>query len=417
MPDFTPATPLDLFRHRNFVLLIAARLLSTIGMLMLSTALGWQVYSLARATHSVEQSALIMGLIGLVQFIPMFAMTLPAGALVDRYDRRVILGACIALLIACTAALAVYTAMPAPALLPYFLISVPMGVARAFAMPATIALGPMLVPRALLPRAIAWNSLAMQAGFIAGPWIGGLLCVVSPALAFAAATFCYVTAGAAIFFIRANTRPGHIGGSRLALIVEGLTYVWSNKVVLGGISLDLFAVLLGGATALLPVFARDVLHIGPDGFGLLRSGPALGGGLMAVALALRPVQRQAGLWLLASVAVFGAAMLVFAFSRWLALSLIALAVSGAADTISMYVRQSIIQIMTPDAMRGRVSAVSSLFVSASNELGEFESGVAARFLGPVGAVILGGAGSIGVTALWAKLFPELRRVDRMDAAE
>lgn len=417
MPEAEAAALPSLFHYRNYVLLLSGRLMSTIGMMMLSTTLGWQVYVIARADHTVEQSAFIMGMIGLVQFLPMVATTLPAGAAVDRYDRRFILGACFALLTACTAVLAAYTAMPTPALAPYFLIAVPMGLARAFAMPAVIALGPMLVPRELLPRAIAWNSLANQAGFIAGPWLAGLLCLVSPALAFAVSTLFYLAAGTAIFLIRAGTKPEHTGGSRLALIREGLAYVWSNKVVFGGISLDLFAVLLGGATALLPVFARDILDIGADGFGLLRSAPALGGGLMAVTLAMRPVERHSGLWLLGAVAVFGAAMLVFAFSQWLVLSLVALAVAGAADTISVFVRQSLIQITTPDAMRGRVSAVSSLFVSASNELGEFESGVAARFLGPVGAVILGGAGSIGVTILWAKLFPELRRADRMKPPE
>jgi hypothetical protein len=266
----------------------------------------------------------------------------------------------------------------------------------------------MLVPREVLPRAIGWNTLAMQVGFVIGPWLGGVLCAVSVPAAYAVAAALYVAAGTAVWSIGANAKPDYKGGGRLKLIAEGLAYVWSNKIVFGAISLDLFAVLLGGVTALLPVYARDVLHIGPDGFGLLRSGPAIGGGLMALALSTRPVQRDAGYWMLVSVAAYGVATIVFALSTWIALSMLALAALGAADTVSVFVRQSLIQIVTPDPMRGRVTAVSSLFISASNELGEFESGVAARILGPVGAAVFGGVGSILLTGVWAKMFPELR---------
>jgi len=242
-----------------------------------------------------------------------------------------------------------------------------------------------------------------------GPWLGGVLCAFSVPLAYAAAAGLYLVAGAALLFIRANTKPDHAGGARLTLIAEGLAYVWSNKVVFGAISLDLFAVLLGGVTALLPVFARDILHIGADGFGLLRSGPAIGGGLMALALSMRPIHRNAGFWMLWAVAAYGAATVVFAVSTWVWVSLLMLAILGAADAVSVYVRQSLVQILTPDPMRGRVSAVSSLFISASNELGEFESGVAARILGPVGAAIFGGIGSVALTGLWAHMFPSLRQ--------
>jgi MFS family permease len=288
-------------------------------------------------------------------------------------------------------------------------------VARAFIMPAASALGPMLVPIDLLPRAIAWNSLGVQGGMVLGPWIGGVLCGISSGISYAAAAGMYLAAIGAFLTIRGNTRPQHHAGSRLTMIREGLAYIWSNKVVFGAISLDLVAVLLGGVTALLPVYAHDILSIGPDGFGLLRSGPAIGGGLMALLLSFRPIHRYAGPWMLGGVLVFGVATIVFAVSRDVMLSMTALVILGAADVISVFIRQNLVQLVTPDVMRGRVSAVSGLFISASNELGEFESGVAARLLGPIGSALLGGLGSMAVTLLWAKLFPALRKADRLEA--
>lgn len=397
-----------LFDHPNFALLLAGRFLSSVAMLTQSVTLGWQVYTVARLDHSVEYSSFLVGMIGLVQFVPMLAFVLLAGETADRYDRRKILIACCALQLACSAGLAVNASAAHPSIGAVFAIAALFGVGRAFMMPASASLGPMLVPREILPRAIGWNTLAMQGGMVIGPWLGGILCAISVASAYATAAVLYFFAGVFVWFIAANTKPEHQGGKRLKLIAEGLSYVWSNKIVFGAISLDLFAVLLGGVTALLPVFARDVLHIGPDGFGLLRSGPAIGGGLMALALSTRPIQRDAGYWMLVAVAAYGLATIVFALSSWLLLSMIALAALGAADAVSVFVRQSLIQIVTPDPMRGRVTAVSSLFISASNELGEFESGVAARFLGPVGAAIFGGVGSIALTGVWAKIFPALR---------
>jgi MFS family permease len=377
-------------------------------MLTQSVTLGWQVYSVARLEHSVEYSSFLVGMIGLVQFVPMFAFVLLAGETADRYDRRKILIACCLLGFVCSASLAVNASMEQPSLFAIFAVAALFGVGRAFTMPASASLGPMLVPREVLPRAIGWNTLAMQTGMIFGPWLGGVLCAVSVPASYGTAGALYLAAGVAVWSIAGNTKPNHQGGGRLKLIAEGLAYVWSNKTVFGAISLDLFAVLLGGVTALLPVFARDVLQIGPDGFGLLRSGPAIGGGLMALALSTRPIQRDAGFWMLVSVAAYGLATIVFALSTWVLLSMVALAALGAADAVSVFVRQSLVQIVTPDPMRGRVTAVSSLFISASNELGEFESGVAARFLGPVGAAIFGGIGSIALTGVWAKLFPALR---------
>jgi MFS family permease len=402
------AKELPFLRYPDFSLLLVARFLSSVAMLTQSVTLGWQVYSLARLDHSIEYSSFLVGMIGLAQFVPMFAFVLLAGETADRYDRRKILIACCALQVVCSASLALLADMERPSLVGIFAVAALFGVGRAFTMPASASMGPMLVPREILPRAIGWNTLAMQGGMVLGPWLGGLLCAISVPAAYGTSAGLYVAAGIAVSFIAANTQPDHKGGARLKLIAEGLAYVWSNKIVFGAISLDLFAVLLGGVTALLPVFARDILHIGPDGFGLLRSGPAIGGGLMALALSTRPIQRDAGFWMLVSVAAYGFATIIFAVSTWIWISMVALAALGAADAVSVFVRQSLIQIVTPDPMRGRVTAVSSLFISASNELGEFESGVAARFLGPIGAAIFGGVGSIALTGVWAKMFPALR---------
>jgi hypothetical protein len=278
-------------------------------------------------------------------------------------------------------------------------------------------MGPMLVQRELLPRAISHNSLGDQAGSVIGPWIGGALCAVSPAVAYCGSATLYTATAIALICIHANTRPERQSGSRIEQIREGISYVWTNKIVLGAISLDLFAVLLGGATALLPVFASDVLKVGAHGFGILRSGPAIGAMVMAFALSRWPLHRRAGDWMFAGVAAFGVATLVFAVSKSLIVSLIALIALGTADMISVYVRQSLVQIVTPDHMRGRVSAVSGLFIGASAELGEFETGVVARLLGPVGAAIFGGVGSLVVTGAWSKMFPSLRKADRLDGIE
>ena len=275
-------------------------------------------------------------------------------------------------------------------------------------------MGPMLVPRELLPRAIAWNSLAWQTASVAGPAIGGLLVALSPAHSYGAALILYVIATACTLLIRQSTQPTVQPGSRWALMKEGLAYVWRNKIVFGSISLDLAAVILGGATALLPVFAKDVLHIGPEGFGLLRAAPSVGAAIVALYLASNPIRSNAGVAMFTGVAIFGAATVVFGLSKILWLSLLALALLGAGDAISVYIRQTLVQLVTPDHMRGRVATVSSLFIGASNELGEFESGVVARFLGPVGAAVFGGVGALMVTGIWAKLFPALRKADRLD---
>ena len=413
-----PATPdtstRALLRERDFMLFWAERFISTLGVQIQSVAVGWQVYAIARETRSVGESAFLVSMIGLAQFLPLLALTLIAGETADRRSRKLIVAISLAVDAVSASVLLFLALTGSHALWPVFAFSVMFGASRAFLSPASSALGPMLVPRALLPRAIAWNSLAWQSASIIGPAIGGLLLIHSPALAFGASLGLYVSAAIMALMIRQNTRPETQPGSRLELIKEGLSYVWNNKIVFGSISLDLFAVILGGATALLPVFAKDVLHVGPEGFGLLRAAPAVGATLVAIYLASNPIRSKAGPIMFTGVAVFGAATVVFGLSQVMWLSVGALALLGGADMLSVYVRQTLVQIVTPDAMRGRVAAVSGVFISASNELGEAESGVAAWFLGPVGAAVFGGVGALGVTGLWAWLFPELRKADRLD---
>ncbi len=404
----------ELLQQRDYLFFWASRWMGSLGSQIQSVAMGWQMYAISRRTLDVGHSAFNVSLIGLVTFAPLFFLALPAGESADRHDRKRVLMLCYAgeilavgLLVALT-----LTGRATPAML--LGVAVLFGASRAYFSPATTALGPMLVPRALLPRAIAWNSLAWQSASIAGPAIAGVLIAFSSGFAYAATLGLYLGAAASLAMIRGVTRPAAQTGSRLELVKEGLIYVWENKVVFGAISLDLAAVILGGATALLPAFAKDVLHEGPVGFGILRAGPALGATVIGVWLAARPIRRHAGLIMLAGVGIFGAATVVFGLSKFLWLSVIALAILGGADMLSVFVRQTLVQLMTPDAMRGRVGAVSTLFISASNELGEFESGVVARFLGPVGAAIFGGVGALAVTGLWAFLFPALRKADRLE---
>ena len=404
----------DLLRERDYVAFWISRWLGTLGTQIQSVAMGWQVYALSRQTLGVGASAFNVSLIGLVTFAPLLLLALPAGETADRHDRRGVLLAGYVGEIAAVGFLTAATALHFATIPLVLVVAVAFGMARAYFSPANTALGPMLVPRELLPRAIAFNSLAWQSASIIGPAIGGLLVAVSPVAAFAAALGLYLVAAVSLTFIRGNTRPTVQPGSRLALMKEGLAYVWTNRVVFGAISLDLAAVILGGATALLPAFAKDVLHLGAQGFGILRAAPALGATVVGLTLARAPIRRHAGMIMFAGVGVFGVATVVFGQSRLLWLSVIALAVLGGADALSVFVRQTLVQLMTPDAMRGRVGAVSGLFIGASNELGEFESGLVARFLGPVGAAVFGGVGAIIVTGAWAAVFPALRKADRLE---
>jgi len=404
-----------LLRERDYMVFLTTRALGVLGTVAQSVTMGWQVYDLARAERSIAESALWVGLLGLATFIPLFFLALPAGVAADRYARKVILILCFAAEGLCAGALV--WASVAGRLSVHFLITVAFafGIARAFRAPAGVALAPMLVPKYLLPRAIAWNSLAAQLGTISGPALAGLLVGQwSSAHSYGVSLALYMAPIVGMWMIRRSTTPDSQPGSRIERVRQGLSYIWNNKVVFGAIFLDLFAVLLGGATALLPVFARDILHVGPEGFGLLRSAPAVGAAVVALVLAGRPIRSRAGFSLFAGVAVFGLATIVFGLSRSFWLSLASLATLGGADMVSVYIRQTLIQIVTPDAMRGRVASVSFLFIGASNELGEFESGVTARIFGPVMAAVLGGVASLFVTGLWARMFPALRKVDRLE---
>ncbi len=403
----------SLFARRPYVMFLAGRFCGTLATNSQSVVIAWEAYALARKTMSLAQASFVVGMIGLVQFLPLFALSLLAGETADRHNRRRILTLCYLTQILVSVGFATRSALGG-GLWPIFALAAGFGCARAFFQPTASALLPMLVPLRLLPRAIATNSVAVQGASILGPALGGLLCMASPTVGYLASAGLYAAAASCVLWIDADTRPRVAAGrSRVAQIREGLVYLWGDKLVLGAISLDLFAVLLGGATGLLPVFARDVLKVGPQGFGILRASPAVGAVMMGLYLSYRPIHTKAGVKMLLAVALFGLMTVVFAYSRWPPLSVFALAVLGGADMVSVFTRQSLVQIATPDHMRGRVSAVSTLFIGASNELGEFESGVTARLLGPVGAVAFGGFGAMAVTALWAWLFPPLRQADRL----
>jgi MFS family permease len=404
--------PLRIPAFRYFWL---ARLSWTIGSLAMVIVIGWQVYDIARHTMGLKEAAFRLGIIGVVQFVPLFLLTLVSGWTADRIDRRWIGLASVALELGCAAALAWLAWTHTTTLLALYVVAALLGVGRAFAGPALGALAPNLVPPEILPRAIALSSIAWQTGAVVGPALGGYLYAYAPHAPYAVSALLFALAFMSLLAIPAVPRSELTHGKNpWAQMVEGLSYVRRNRLVLGAISLDLFAVLLGGATAMLPVFARDVLHAGPEGLGHLRAAPAVGATLTAAFFSFRPLRHNVGTKMLTAVAVFGAATIVFGFSRSMPLSLFCLALLGSADMFSVYVRQSLIQLNTPDAMRGRVGAVSSLFISASNELGEAESGVLGAVIGPVAAVIAGGVGAIAVVLLWSWWFPELRLAKSFD---
>ena len=403
------------FRIRDFRFYWTARLASTVAQMSMIIVIGWQVYDIARQTMSLEKAALQLGFIGLVQFIPLFALTLVTGWVADRVDRRFIARGSIALELACALTLAILTYTGSTTLPWLFAVAGLLGVARAFAGPALGALAPNLVPRESLPQAIALSSMSWQSGAIAGPAVGGYLYAWNPHMPYAVSAGLFAISLFCMFMIRPIARS-EIQGSRnpWRQMIDGLHYVRRNRLVLGAISLDLFAVLLGGATAMLPVFARDILHSDATALGHLRAAPAVGATVTALYFSWRPMKDNVGTKMLVAVAVFGAATVAFGLSRNMILSVGCLALLGSADMVSVYVRQSLIQLYTPDAMRGRVGAASTLFISASNELGEAESGFLAALIGPVVAVVAGGVGAIAVTLLWARWFPELRRARTFD---
>ena len=383
-----------------------SRLASTSANQMLMVAVGWQMYELTG-------SAWDLGLVGLLQFMPALLLVLVAGHVVDQFHRARIAALCMLaqVAIAATLAAAAHQHWASRELL--LAISVLLGVVKAFQMPAQQALTPALVPPEVLPRALAFSSMGSQAAIVAGPAIGGFIYVAGAPAVYAVCAALFGLAGVLIYGVRYDHAPAASREISVATLLGGVHFVWHRPVVLGAISLDLFAVLLGGATALLPIFAKDILHTGPWGLGLLRAAPAAGAFALALLLSRWPITRRTGHVLLGAVALYGVATLVFGLSTSLALSMAALTVAGAADMVSVVIRQSLVQLATPDEMRGRVSAVNSVFIGASNQLGEFESGATAALLGPVGSVLLGGIGTLVVAGLWLKLFPALAQRDRL----
>ena len=379
--------------------------------------IGWQVYDIARQTMGVGEAAFQLGLIGLFQFVPLFALTPVSGWAADHFDRRHITRAALALELFCALVLFAFTRSGGITLPILFAVAALLGVARAFAGPAFGALAPNLVPRDLLPRAIALSSTAWQVGAIIGPALGGMLYDITPHLSYGVSSALFAFSLVCLFLIGPVPRPAVERGNPLKRMAEGFRYIRRNQLVLGAITLDLFAVLLGGVTAMLPIYARDILEVGAQGLGPLRAAPALGATLTAIFFSFRPINTKVGVKMLGAVVVFGAATAIFGVSTWMPLSLAMLALLGAADMFSVYIRQSLIQLHTPDKMRGRVGAASMLAISASNELGEARSGFAAAAIGPVTATVAGGIAAVAVTLAWAGLFPALRNARTFDLPE
>ena len=404
------SAPLSLLRHRSFAFFWFARTATSGAYQMLLVAVGWQLYGMTN-------DPLDLGLVGLMQFFPMAALTLVIGQAVDHFDRRMIAGACQVVKAICAGMFALGTFkgwLDRDTILILILFA---GAARAFEAPALHAIVPGLVTRPLLPRAIAASATAQQTAIIAGPALGGFLYVLGPAVVYSLCTAIFVLASILISLVEGKHRAERRMPVSMRTVLAGFAYIWKNQILLAAISLDLLAVLLGGVTALLPVYARDILGTGPWGLGLLRAAPAVGALGMSVFLSRHAIERRAGYLLLATVGLFGLASAVFALSTWLWLSLGALAVYGAADAISVVIRQTLIQTRTPQGMLGRVMSVHSMFSGSSGTLGEFRAGVMADWIGAVPSALLGGIGVMIVAVAGLRLFPALRHVGRLSGAE
>jgi MFS family permease len=395
-----------LFKHPSFVHFWSARLLGVLAHQMLMLAVSWHVYDLT-------SSAWDLGLVGLFQFLPALLMTLPAGHVADRCHRGKIFAACLLAQLLISAVLWSATEQGWATRELMLGLSVLLGITRAFQMPAQQAITPLLVPNALLQQAIAISASGMQAAIIAGPAVGGVLYSASPSLVYAMCAGLSLWAAWQTLNVKIHQTPVSQAAD-WGTVLAGVKFVWQRQLLLGGMALDLFAVLLGGATALLPIYARDILDVGPQGLGLLRAAPAVGALIMSLIVARFPLQRHVGKRLLWAVGVFGMATMVFGWSEHFWLSFVALVVTGAADNISVVTRITLVQLETPDHMRGRVAAVNTLFIGASNQLGEFESGATAAWWGPVASVVVGGLGTTLVALWWVRLFPELAQRDRME---
>ena len=396
-----------LLLNRPFVGFLCARAATFMAFQMLGVAVGWQIYALTG-------SAMYLGLVGLAQFMPMFLLTIVVGHVADRYDRRLVTRACQTVegLAVGFLALASFGGWQSEGGILVIIFIV--GAARAFEGPTMQALLPALVPLQLIPRATAWSASATQTATIIGPALGGFLYAFGPTTVYAIAGILFLVASEFVALIRIERMPLKHEPITIRSLFAGISFIRSRREILGAISLDLFAVLLGGATALLPIYARDILVTGPWGLGLLRSAPAVGALMMSVVLARCPLERRVGRTMFIAVTVFGMATIVFALSTSFILSIVSLAALGASDVISVVIRQSLVQIRTPDDMRGRVSAVNSMFIGTSNQLGEFESGITAAIFGVVPAVLIGGIGTTIVVILWLRFFPQLAQIDSLN---
>lgn len=407
MTTSSPTPPLSLANEHAFIRYLLARTFGTLAVQMQTVAVGWQIYA---ATND----PLDLGLIGLSQFLPFIVLILPAGHAADHYDRRKILTGCYFLNMTSALALLAFAVFGVHSAEPVFAVMTLFGVTRAFAMPAAQALIPNLVRPELFAKATAVNSTVFQVCTIAGPTLGGLLYLAGAGIVYGTVATLLAISTLLMMRVRIGGRSASAPPAvSLRSLLSGLTFVRSKPVVLGAISLDLFAVLFGGATALLPIYARDILHTTSVGLGVLRTAPGFGAAVCALVLSLSPLDRHVGRWLFAGVAVFGVATVVFGLSTNIVVSVIALVLLGAGDMVSVYLRHLLVQLETPDEIRGRVSAVNAVFIGASNELGEFESGITAAWFGTVRAVVLGGIATVLVAASWAWLFPQLRRMDRL----
>lgn len=416
-PVSEPSSPL---RIPDFRRLWVARLLSVMATTGMVVIIGYQLYDVARGEYGmgIQTAAFYLGLLGLAQFVPLFLLTPVAGVVADRFDRRKVAGFAMMLDMLIALGLAVTTQLELRSLPLLFAFAALHGTVRVFVSPALSAIAPNIVPPPLLPRAIAFSSIAWQMGVVVGPATYGFLFAHERALPYWTSVGLMALAVIAVFSMRTVPPPPQEERRQhpARQVVRGFHFVWNDRFLLGCITLDLFAVLFGGATALLPVFARDILEVGPEGLGPMRAAPAIGAAVVAILFSSRPLSTNVGAKMLWAVAVYGAMTVAFGLSRNYALSLAFLTLLGAADMVSVFIRSSLVQLHTPDDVRGRVSAISGLAVSASNELGEMQSGIAAALLGATGAVVFGGGAAIFVTALWAVLFPQIRRTRSFDAA-
>lgn len=402
-PSATSGNP---FAYRDFRLFFAARVLSGAGMQVMNVAVGWLVWDLTRDPW-------MLGLVGLITFLPVILFALPAGYIADTVDRRRVVSAMWSLVALGCAAITFDVAAGGTSVLVIFVTVAAIGTLRAFANPASQAIVPTLVPQHVFPRAIALNSTAWQGASIIGPGVGGVLVALGPFVAFAATAAAFATAAGLVVAITPKPPSTKRASFAFTDLTAGIAFIRGHPLMLGAISLDLFAVLIGGASALFPIYATDILGVGAVGLGVLRSAPAMGALVAALVMLRHPPQRRVGRLMLWAIAGFGFGTIVFGLSTSMVLSVAALVFVGAADMLNVVIRQSIVQGLTPDGMRGRVAAVNTVFIGASNELGEFQSGVAAALIGPVGAVVAGGVGTVLIAALWARLFPALRDRDRV----